>query len=214
VELREAVDRLHREVVELQAGRRRLLLAADDERRRIERELHEGVQQHLVALAVNLQLAGELTDADPAAAKALVEELGRDVQQALDEAAQLARRIYPQLDAGGLVAALRSAAVVSGVRASVDVGVGAAGNYPPELAAAVYWCWLDVLEHSGDGASADVTVRNRGGALTFEVVCDGERSAAELEPLRDRVEALGGWLTIRSEPGRGTRVSGSLPLSG
>jgi signal transduction histidine kinase len=172
------------------------------------------VQQHLVALAVNLQLAGELADADPAAAKKLVVELGRDVQQALGEAAQLAQRIYPQLDAGGLVVTLRSAAVRFGVRASVDVDVGAGANYPPELAAAVYWCWLDVLEHLGDGARADVTVRNREGALTFEVVGEGDRSVAALEPLCDRVEALGGWLTIRSEPGRGTRVSGSLPLSG
>jgi signal transduction histidine kinase len=196
----------------LNASRRRLLLAADAERRRIERDLHEGVQQHLVALAVNLQLTRELTDSDPAGAKKLLEEMARDVQQALDETSQLAQRIYPPLDAVGLAATLRSAAVSGGVRAGVEVDVGP--NYPRELVAVVYWCWLGMLEHSGDGACAAVTVRHQDDALTFEVVADGDRSAEALESLRDRVEAFGGRLTILSEPGRGTRVSGSLPLSG
>jgi signal transduction histidine kinase len=78
---------LQRELAELRESRKRLLLAADDDRRGIERDLHEGVQQHLVALAVNLQLAGRLVNADPAAAKTLLEEMERDLHQALDEAA-------------------------------------------------------------------------------------------------------------------------------
>src|SRR5206468_2758519 len=81
------------QVEALNASRKRLLLAADAERRRIERDLHEGVQQQLVALAVNLQLAGELTDSGPAAARTLLAEMERDVQRALDETAQLAQRI-------------------------------------------------------------------------------------------------------------------------
>ena len=110
--LRDTLDRLRFEVTELRASRKRLVLAADTDRRIIERDLHEGVQQHLVALAVNLQLAGGLVDADPAAAKALLEEMGRDVQQALDETAKLAQRIYPALiEARGFAATLRSAAV-------------------------------------------------------------------------------------------------------
>src|SRR6266508_5642563 len=101
--LRETLDQLRVEVADLRASRERLVLAADADRRRIERDLHEGVQQHLVALAVNLQIAATLTDADPAAAKALLQEMGADVQQAVDETAQLAQRIYPQLlQAGGL----------------------------------------------------------------------------------------------------------------
>ncbi|MDQ3066806.1 MAG: histidine kinase [Actinomycetota bacterium] len=176
----------------------------------IERELHERVQQHLVALAVNLQLADQSAD-DPAAAKALLAEMGRDVQQALDEAAHLAQRIYPPLlEAGGLAAALRLAAGSAGIRASVKVAAGA--RYTPEVAGAVYWCCLEALEHAGTRAT--VTVRDEEGAVAFEVVEDGDYSAGGLERLRDRVEALGGRLTIRSEPGRGTRVSGSLPLSG
>jgi signal transduction histidine kinase len=210
--LRETLDRQRLELADLRASRKRLVLAADADRRMIERDLHERVQQHLVGLAVNLQLAGESADADPAAAKALLQEMGRDVQQALDETAELAQRIYPPLlEAGGLAAALRSAAVRADIRVSLEV---AGARYPPEVAAAIYWCCLEALEHAGAGAHATVTVRAEEGAVAFEVVEDGSRSDAGLDRLRDRVEALGGRLTIRSEPGNGTRVSGSLPLSG
>ena len=196
----------------LNASRKRLLLAADAERRRIERDLHDGVQQHLVALAVNLQLAGELTNSDPAAARTLLAEMGRDVQQALDETAQLAQRIYPQLDAIGFAATLRSAAVNAGIRASVDADVAATS--PPDLLATVFWCWLGVLDRCMTGARATITIREQEGALTFEIVEDGDHSAAALERICDRVAALGGSLTIQSEPGPRTRVSGSLPLAG
>jgi signal transduction histidine kinase len=207
------LGRLRLEVVELQTSRRRLALAGDADRRRIERDLHDGVQQHLVALAVNLQLARQLADADPSAAKTLLEEMGRDVEQALDETAQLAQRIYPPLlDARGLAAALRSAAVGAGISASVEVA--AEPRYAPEVAAAVYWCCLEAFEHAGAGARATVTVRDEEGAVAFEVIDDGSRSGAGLDRLRDRVEALGGRLTIHSEARRGTRVCGSLPLPG
>jgi signal transduction histidine kinase len=187
-------------------------LAADADRRRIERDLHEGVQQHLVALATNLQLAARLVDADPAAAETLLQEMGGDVQQALDETAKLAHRIYPPLlEAGGLAAALRSAAVRANVPTRIDVEAGAA--YPPEVAGAVYFCCLEVLERTAAGAPAAVTVLGEEGALAFEVVADCADSDAELDRLRDRVAALGGRLTIRSEAGRGTRVAGSIPLS-
>jgi signal transduction histidine kinase len=208
--LRDTLDGLRREVAELRASRKRLVLAAEADRRLIERDLHAGVQQHLVALAVNLQRASTLVDADPAAAKALLEELGHDVQQALDETAQLAERIYaPLLGAGGLAASLRSAAMRAGISVSVEVAAGA--SYSPEIAGTVYLCCLEALEHAG--ARATVEVRDEEGMLAFEVVGDEGRSAAGLDGLRDRVEALGGRLTIRPEPGRGTRVSGSLPVA-
>lgn len=210
--LRETLDRLRLEVQELHASRRRLALAADADRRMIERELHERVQQHFVAFAVKLQLAEQSLDADPQAAKALLTEMGRDIQQALEETAQLAQRIYPPLlDAAGLAAALRSAAANVGIRASVHVAAPA--TYPPEVAAAVYWSCLGVLEHAGAGARVTVTVREEEGAVAFEVVTDDPCSGAGLDRLRDRVEALGGRLAIRPEPGRGTGISGSLPLS-
>jgi signal transduction histidine kinase len=211
--LRETLDRLHLEAEELRAARKRLVLAADADRRRIERDLHQGVQQHLVALAVNLQLAGALTDGDPAAAKALLEEMGRDVQRALGETAQLAQRIYPPvLEKGGLAAALRAAAVTAGVPSAIEVA--ADGNYPAEIARTVYLCCLEALEHAGAGARPTVTVRDEEGALAFEVCDDRAVSSSRgLDGLRERVEALGGRLTIRSEPGRGTCVSGSLPIA-
>jgi signal transduction histidine kinase len=217
--LREQIARLRLEVVELRASRKRLVVAADADRRWIERDLHEIVRQQLVALAVNLQRTGSSVDADPTAAKELLEEMTRDVQQALDETAQLAERVYPALlDARGLAAALRSAAVGAGIRASVDVLPGA--DYPPEVVASVYLCCLEALEHVGAGVPVTVTVREDEGALRFVVVEEGARSAdaatgsdAGLGRLRDRVEALDGRLTIRSERGRDLRVSGWLPLA-
>jgi signal transduction histidine kinase len=221
--LTEEIDRLRLEVAELRASRKRLVVAADADRRWIERDLHEIVRQQLVALAVNLQRTRSSIDADPAAAKELLEEMTRDVQQALDETAQLAQRIYPPLlNAGGLAAALRSAAASAGIRVSVDVPAGA--NYPPEVAASVYFCCLEAFEHLR-GRPVTVTVREREdvGALSFEVielVEDGARSTAtrvssdgELDRLRDRVEALDGQLAIRPGPGRGPHVLGTLPLS-
>ena len=168
---------------------RRLVLAADADRRRIERELHDGVQQHLVALAVNLQLAIGLTEADPAGAKAHLEEMGSDVQQALEEAAQLAQRIHPPLlETGGLAAALRAAASSAGVTSSVEVATSA--GYPPEVLTTVYLCWLEAL-HAPAGR-VTIVVRDAEGALSFEI----GGSELEPEPVRDRVEALGGELVI------------------
>jgi signal transduction histidine kinase len=198
--------------VELRASRGRLILAADADRRMIERDLHDGPQQHLVALAANLQLAAGLVDGDPVAAKKLLEEMEHDVQQALDEMRKLADRIYPPLlEAGGFAAALRSAAMIANVPTRIDVVAGTA--YRPEIAGAVYFCCSEVLETAAAGTSAAVTVRDEDGALAFEVVADGADVDADLSRLRDRVEALGGHLTIRSLAGRGIRVAGSLPLS-
>jgi signal transduction histidine kinase len=197
--LQETLDRLL-------ASRRRLVVAADADRRRIERDLHDGPQQHLVALAVNLQLAAPLVDSDPEAAKALLEEIERDVRQALDETRRLARRIYTPLgETGGLAAALRSAAVTAGVAASVDVA--APSRRSAEVDRTVLLCWLAALEAAGAQARPAIVVRDEDGALTFEIV--GE--PVEASALRDRVAALGGELTIRREAG-GVRVSGRLPI--
>jgi signal transduction histidine kinase len=187
-------------------------LAADAERRSIERALHEGVQQHLVGLAANLELAAGSVDADPGAATALLAEMGQDVRQALEDARTLAHRIYPPLlEAGGLVPALRSAAVSADIPIRIDVGAGTA--YPPEIAGMVYFCCLDVFEHAGAGTPVTVTVRTEEGTLTFDVVTDRDLDAERL-PLRDRVEALGGRLSILLESDHRTRLVGSVPLSG
>ncbi|MDQ3670907.1 MAG: histidine kinase [Actinomycetota bacterium] len=203
------LNRLRAEVAELRASRERLVLAADADRMRIERALHDGAQQQLVGLAVNLQLAASLANSDPAAAETLMGAMAHDVQQALEQAAALADWIYaPLLEAGGLAAALRSAATRAEVPAVVDVR--ACSSFAPALARTVYMCWLDALEHVRDETPVKVTVREDSGALTFEVVESARLSDARLVRLRDRVEALGGRLTVGSEPGT---VSGSLPLS-
>jgi len=185
---------------------RRLVLAGDADRRAIERELHGGVQQHLVALAVSLQLVEQAVDSDPDAAKALLEEMRSDVQQALDETARLAQRIYPStLELGGLGALLRSAAMSAAVPATVEVLTDS--SYPPEVVMTVYLCWLALLAGGGD---ATIKVREDEDALAFELagtaVADGD-----LEGLQDRVEALGGRLKIEPEAA-GIRFSGTLPL--
>jgi signal transduction histidine kinase len=212
----ESLDRLRHEVEELRASRERLVQGADADRRRIERDLHDGPQQHLVALVVNLQRARQSVDDDPEAAKALLEEMGRDVQQALEETARLAHRIYPPLlEAGGLTAALRAAAVSAGVRAHLDVAPST--SYPPEVAGAVYFCCLEILESAGDAAQVAITVRDEEGAVVFRVVAEGvglqQAPGAALSGLRDRIEALGGELSIQAEPDSAIYVAGSLPLA-
>jgi len=203
-----------RESGELESPRallRRLVLAADADRRALERELHDGVQQHLVAVAVLAQLAAQAVDSDPSAARALLEDLGRDVQRALDDAALLAQRIYPAtLDVGGLTVLLRSAASSAGARASVDVAAGS--GVPAEVAMTVYLCWLDALERAGGEGRATIEVRRSDGALDFEVMADADLSEGRLDWLHDRAEALGGRVTISPGAGGGVRVSGSLPV--
>lgn len=194
----------------MRASRRRLVLAADADRRSIERELHNGVQQHLVALAVNVQRAGRLATTDPPAAKTLLEQMERDAREALEVTAQLAQRIYPPLlEPRGLAAALRAAAAAAGVVASVDVAAGA--SYPPEDAASVYACWQDALQ-AVEAERATITVRDDAAALVVQIVEGGGRAGGGLERLRDRVEALGGRLTTTARPGPDIRISCALPL--
>jgi signal transduction histidine kinase len=203
---------LRLEVAELRASRRRLAITADAERRSIERELHEGVQQLLVALAANVELAATSIDANPAAAKELLVEIAEDTRLALQESRKLAERIYPPLlEAGGLVAALRAAAVTADVKTSIDVPAGT--TCPPEIAGAVYFCCVDVIEHAGAGTQVAIAVRNEDGAVAFEIVAEGDLDADRLS-LRDRIEALGGRLTITEGSGGEFSVAGSLPLSG
>jgi signal transduction histidine kinase len=204
-------DALRREIEDLRASRERLALANDAERRSLERALHDGVQQLLVGLAANLQSATGSIDADPAAAKQLLAETRRDAQQALEETRSLAHRIYPPLlEAGGLGVALRSAAASANVPVRIDVASGAA--YPPQIAGAVYFCCLVLLESLEAGTPVAIRVGDEAGTITFEIVADGDVDP-ERVPIRDRVEALGGRLTIEGSDGQ-TRAVGSLPLPG
>ncbi len=206
------LDALRLEIAEVRASRRRLATATDAERRSIERALHQGVQQLLTALAANLELAALSVDGNPAAAKKLLAELREDTRLALEETRKLAHRIYPPLlEAGGLVAALRSAAASADRPTRIDVPAGT--TCPPEIAGTVYFCYLDVLERAAAGTQVAISVRNEEGALTFEIVAECDADAERLA-LRDRVEALGGQVTIQPGPGRQISVAGSLPVSG
>ena len=212
--LEESVEQLRREADELGASRTRLVLAADADRRRIERELHDGAQQDLVGLAVKLQRARGMVDSDPAAAGVLVDEMRGDVQESLDRLRLLAQWIYPpQLEAGGLPAALRSAAASAGVRVRIDVG--ADGVYPQEVSARVYLCIVAAFERLVTGTTAAIGIREENGTVAFEVVAEDagvDPADAHLAAMRDRMEALGGRLSVAPAPGEGIRIAGALPL--
>jgi signal transduction histidine kinase len=212
---KDSVEQLRLEADELRASRARIVLAADADRRRIERELHDGAQQDLVGLAVRLQQARRLVDSDPAAAGALVDELRREVRDSLDRLRLLAQWIYPpQLEADGLPAALRSAAASAGVRVRIDVGAN--GVYPREVSARVYLCIVAALERLVTRTTAAaIDIREQNGTVTFEIVAEDagvDPADAHLAAIRDRVEALGGRLSVAAGPGGGIRIAGSLPM--
>lgn len=201
------VDRLSGEVAALRASRERLVLAADAESRRIERALHDGVLQKLVALSMAVQGASELATTDPTLSVRL-DEIAQDVQRALDEAAALAERVdAPMLEVPGrLAVALRAAAVGADAPATVDVAADSELSHA--VARTVLLGWLAALEESASKTPRAIVVREEGADLEFEIVSDSSP-----EGLRDRVEALGGSLTVEPVSGSGARTSGRLPLA-
>lgn len=210
-----------REVEELRASRARVVAAADAERRRIERKIHDGAQQHLVAVAVNLQLARQLVDSDPDAVGPLLEEMGGDVRAALRDVRALAQEVYPPLLLDrGLADALRSAAAASAMRASVQTAT--LDRHAPDVEATAYFCCVEALRQSarraGPGARATIRLWQVEATLHFEVVVDDVEGGPpgsvgeELIGISDRLGALGGALTVTGQPGRGTSICGRIPL--
>ena len=206
---------------ELQLSRARILASADLERRRIERDLHDGAQQRLVALRVRLGLAQDLLRDDPVRGAALLSDLGDDVDAAIEEVRLLAKGVYPSVLAHrGLLDALRTAARTSPL--PVSVRSRAAQRYPVDIETAVYFTCVEALQNAAKHAGPSTSVRislSAGTTLRFEVRDDGagfvlneERAGAGLANMRDRIEAVGGQLAIDSVPGEGTCVSGSVPL--
>ncbi len=190
--------------VELRALRARLVTGALAERRRIERALHDGAQQDLIAVAVRLQLVRELLEMEPAAALELLDELQRDVRDALDRLRALASEIYPSiLDARGLPDALRETARTA--RASVRVDATDLGRYASGIEGAVYFACRAVLESAEPGAELSIRLRESDRELTLEI--EGVDGAADLSRVEDLVEAAGG--TLRVEP---TRLTAAIPL--
>jgi signal transduction histidine kinase len=209
-------------IEELRQSRRRIVSAVDEGRRRLERNIHDGAQQQLVALAVKLRLADAVLEKDPVKAHAFLDELREETNDALENLRDLARGIYPPLLADeGLAAALEAQARRSPV--PVRVNRDGIGRYPQDVEATVYFCALEALQNVSKYAKAsvvDIGLRQQDGALTFEIQDNGvgfDPAAAPrgtgLQGMADRVEALGGTLLVRSAPGDGTTVSGTVPLS-
>lgn len=209
-------------IEELRASRQRLVAAQDEERRRIERNIHDGAQQELVALAVKLRLADALIGKDEEKAHAMLAELQGETNGALENLRDLARGVYPPLLADkGLVAALEGQARKSVVPVSVEAGE--VGRFSQDVEAAVYFCTLEALQNVAKyaGASAvHVRLLATNGTLGFEVEDDGlgfepsEALGSGLTNMRDRLDALGGALEVRSSPGGGTTISGRIPATG
>jgi signal transduction histidine kinase len=208
-------------IEELRGSRQRLVAAQDQERRRIERNIHDGAQQQLVALAVKLRLADSLVGRDNEKAHAMLSQLQTQAQEALDDLRDLARGIYPPLLADkGLVAALEAQARKSPLPVSVEAAdVGRAGQ---DVEAATYFCVLEAMQNAAKYARASnviVRLAREDGSLRFSVSDDGAGFDPATTPLgsgltnmQDRLEALGGVVEVRSRLHAGTRVDGTIPM--
>ena len=208
-------------IEELRASRQRLVAAQDEERRKLERNIHDGAQQQLVALGVKLRLADSLVERDPAKAHEMMAQLQIETQAAVDDLRDLARGIYPPLLADqGLEAALQAQARKSPT--PVRVETDGIGRYDQDLEAAVYFSCLEALQNIAkyaNAASATITLAQRNGSLEFRVRDDGTGfdpvtvvRGSGLQGMTDRIDAIGGTLTIESEPGAGTTVRGDVPV--
>ncbi len=208
---------------DLKTSRERLIEAQDVERRRLERDIHDGAQQHLVALAVNLRLAEKVAGRSPERASRLLSEQADAAHDAMETLSSLSRGIYPRLlSSEGLVPALRSAVVTSPIPVTVDnAGVG---RLPAPIEAALYFCCMEAVQNAAKHSNAGtVTVRlsEQGGSWRLAVTDDGtgfdqsgvgaEGAAGGLMNMHDRLDAVRGTLTVESLVGRGTTVVAVVP---
>ncbi len=208
-------------IEELRASRQRLVAAQDEGRRRLERNIHDGVQQQLVALAVRLRLADGMIERDPAAARDAMTALQADTNAALEDLRDLARGIYPPLLADrGLEAAL--AAQAQKATTPVTVDATAIARYPREIESTVYFCALEAMNNIAkyaEATAASVRLEHTDGTLRFTVRDDGRgfdpRATSRgtgLQGMADRLEAVGGSLHVASSVGAGTTVTGTVPV--
>jgi len=208
-------------MTDLENSRRRIAEAADQERARIERDLHDGAQQRLVALRIRLGIAEELLTTDPGAGAQELHELGFEAERALEELRSLARGVYPPLLTDrGVAEALRSVAA----QAPIPVHVVAPGvtRHQIEIESAIYFTCVEALQnavkHAGGATGVWIRLAQTHTRLRFEVRDDGpgfmlgDHDGRGLRNMHDRIEALGGDLTIDAQPGRGTSIIGSVRL--
>ena len=208
-------------IEDLRESRRRIVSAQDERARALERNIHDGAQQQLVALSVQLRLAEGMVDRDPARARGLLADLQARTVEALEDLRDLARGIYPPLLADkGLPAALEAQARKSPL--PVTVQPDGVGRYGPDVESAVYFCCLEALNNVAKYAEAStvqIRLEQATGELRFEVADDGrgfDTSATGhgtgLQGMADRLDAIGGSLRVESAPGTGTVVRGRVAL--
>jgi signal transduction histidine kinase len=215
----------HRLEAEIKASTAREAGVAQAERHRIERDLHDGAQQRLIALRMKLSVAGRLLDQNPRRAALLIDELGSDVEAAIVELRSLARGVAPPLLVErGLAAALREAAQRAAL--PVRTEIHDVGRCADAIESAVYYCCLEALQnaakHAGPGATAHLSLRRDGDRLAFRVADDGAGAASQRHSLagqgrvnmRERIEAVGGRLDIHALAQRGFEVNGTVPAAG
>lgn len=212
-ELQARLREIAAQATELRASRQRIVAAQDAERRRLERNIHDGAQQHLVALAVKLRLAATLAKRDPEKARQSLADLEAQTGDALRTLRDLAQGIYPP--------ALREQGLVEALRPHAVVAASGIGRYDPEIEAAIYFCCLEALQNAAKHAGASIVrveLQQSDGHLHFSVVDDGVGfvptavNASGLQNMKDRVASVGGSLTVDSRPGEGTVVSGDVPV--
>jgi signal transduction histidine kinase len=212
---------LSQRLEELTVSRQRLVTAQDTERRRIERNLHDGAQQDLIALKLKLAAAQGMAEQDPRQTRELLEGLVADVSNAVETLRELARGIYPAILADlGLVAALEAQAARSPL--TVQIHADSVQRYPLEIEAAVYFCCLEALQNAVKHAHATtmvINVEELDGELRFTATDNGRgidvakaRGGSGIQNMMDRMAALRGSLDLRAQPGDGTQVSGQLPV--
>ncbi len=221
--LQASLDELQRTNIELEESRRRIVSAGDAERRKLERNLHDGAQQHLVAMAVRLRMAEELVEDDPPEAVRAIEALRETLKDAIAELRALAHGIFPPLlSSGGLTEALPSAATRAALQTTVETN--GIGRYSQEIESTVYFCCLEAMQnagkHAGEEAEVEVTVVERDGTLTFTVHDDGAgftpgptgATGHGFVNMADRLGTVRGKLHVTSAPGQGTTIRGTIPL--
>jgi signal transduction histidine kinase len=208
-------------IEELRASRRRIVAAQDERAKKLERDIHDGAQQQLVALAVKQRIAASLVGKDEEKLRTMLEGLQAETTDALENLRDLARGIYPPLLADkGLAEALTAQARKASV--PVHVESDGIGRYPQEIESALYFCCLEALQNVAKYANAtrvDLRLSESADELSFEVRDDGHgfdassaRRGSGLQGMADRLEAVGGRLEVRSSPGTGTTVSGQVPV--
>jgi PAS domain S-box-containing protein len=205
---------------DLRSSRARIVKAGDEQRRKLERNLHDGAQQRLVALALEIRLAKGLIASNPEAAGETLGRAGRELDLALEELRELARGLHPgALTEKGLETSLEAL----GARLPVDVRIDVPEErLPPDIEATVYYIVSEALTNvakHADAHRANVVIAREGDLLRFEVRDDGRGGAdpfagTGILGLRDRAEAAGGTLFVVSPPGKGTVVTATLPLNG